>query len=634
MLTFNYIKLTNYKSFKTVDFDYRDRGLTLVEGENHDSTAFNSNGSAKSALLSGMTYALFGKTGQDGEKADDIVNRDEGKNTSVILEYEVNGHTYRIERYRKHSEHKNKVLLFLNDTEITEKSAKDTNEKIEETIGMDYNIYTNTIMYGQGDNKTFVQATDKEKKDILSDIARISVYAQAQELVKEQRKETEELLLSKEREQEFKERDIEHTKELARQEAEDYQETENEIQRLTNEINTLTEEYVSKDIPARIVARQEAYQQLQDNPVEHTRPDYTRYEELGEAITKVQDKKKELEFNKRYLRQESTKLMDRIDELSLSDNCPTCGKPMDNEHAKRENDNLHSQISQIHDQVDAVDGAITSKLIPAINQLGQARENEELRLEEEEEQQNVDFKEYQEKLETTRSELNLYMQMNTEYSTKLEGLADTVASLEKVPKPRDYTDKLKELNQELEDLKEGASQLFLTQEAQRKAIDVLSREGVQSVVLDSIVPFLNEHANRYLNYLSGGTIRVNFTTQVENQSGELRDKFDVEVENEVGSDRYSGLSSGEKRRVDLAVSLAIQALVFDSARVRTNVVFYDEIFENLDSVASERVVEILDTLTDKVESVFVITHNPDLKPLFSNTVKVEKRNGESKVSSD
>lgn len=634
MITFKTIELRNYKSFKQVNFNYLDRGLTLVEGENHDSTAFNSNGSAKSALLSGMTYALFGKTGQDNEKSDDIINRDEGKDTSAILEYEVGGNKYRVERYRKHTKHKNKVLFFLNDTEITEKSAKDTNESIEESIGMDYNIYTNTIMYGQGGDKTFVQATDKEKKDILSDIARISIYTEAQELVKEQRKEIVDTLSENEREQENKQRDIEHTQSVAQQEVEDYRHTENEIERVKKDTLALETEYLDLDIGKRLNDAREHYNTLIENPVEHTYPDQEKLGELDDALVKVKEKKQELSLKVRYLRQEMGRLIDKQNELDLSDNCPTCGQEMDTEHVEQEYNKLSEESGKLNDQITAIEKAIETKLVTAIDKLERAKVQEQERMDEEEEQMNVDFDTYQKNVAEYSQTVNSLENTEREHRSKIQGYKSTLESLERVPKPRDYSKKLEELNQELEDLKESNRQLFRTQEAHNRAIDALSREGVQSAVLDNVVPFLNEHANKYLNYLSGGTIRVNFTTQVETQAGDLRDKFDVEVVNEVGADKYSGLSSGEKRRVDLAVSLAIQDLVFDSARVRTNVVFYDEIFENLDSVASERVVEILDEMSKKVESVFVITHNPDLKPLFSNTVKVEKRNGESKIVSE
>ena len=48
---------------------------------------------------------------------------------------------------------------------------------------------------------------------------------------------------------------------------------------------------------------------------------------------------------------------------------------------------------------------------------------------------------------------------------------------------------------------------------------------------------------------------------------------------------------------------------------------------------TEAISRAVNPYTD-FEKYLQITHNPDLKPLFSNTVKVEKRNGESKVSSD
>lgn len=75
-------------------------------------------------------------------------------------------------------------------------------------------------------------------------------------------------------------------------------------------------------------------------------------------------------------------------------------------------------------------------------------------------------------------------------------------------------------------------------------------------------------------------------------------------------------------------------MVMTRSDLETNVIVYDEIFEGLDSIGSENVIEILKekAMSDSIDSIFVITHNESLKPLFSNYLKVVKNNkGESKI---
>ena len=58
----------------------------------------------------------------------------------------------------------------------------------------------------------------------------------------------------------------------------------------------------------------------------------------------------------------------------------------------------------------------------------------------------------------------------------------------------------------------------------------------------------------------------------------------------------------------------------------------DEVFENLDEVANENVITLLEEKAKEVDSIFVITHNEQLKGLFSNKVTVVKeQDGISKL---
>ena len=73
MFKFKKIKAKNFLSYKDLELDLDKRGLILVEGKNLTNSAFLSNGSAKSSLLSTVTYALYGKT-EKGQTADEVVN--------------------------------------------------------------------------------------------------------------------------------------------------------------------------------------------------------------------------------------------------------------------------------------------------------------------------------------------------------------------------------------------------------------------------------------------------------------------------------------------------------------------------------------------------------------------------------
>lgn len=635
MLTFKKVELNNFKTFKHAELDFENNGLSLIEGINHDSSSFNSNGGGKSSLLSALTYALFGKTGQANEKANDIVNREIGKNTSVVLTFNVDGTDYKIERYRKDKEHKNKVLLFENDTEITEKSAADTNLHIEEIIGMDYTIYTNTIMYGQDSNaKTFTEATDKEKKDILSDITRISVYAQAQQIVRDEQKETEQALINNEAEQGATKKDSEQVNQMAEQEKQDYKQTEESLSEHKDKLKLLSEDSAMQEQHASLNNLKESLAQLQDSPIQRYTVDKTSLDKMSEAKQAVKDKINEFNYKKKALNDDIIKLKNGQNTLNTATTCPTCGQPLDASHAQKEYENVSTQINTINKSIQEIDEGINTKLVIAENNIATKITQEKERLKQEEQQMNQDYEDYHRKVNEDTQIYNTTSNSVSTWLNQIEKEEEVLKTLESVPKPRDYSDKLEELAEYLQDLKDKNTELFKLKESQRKSIEVLSREGVQSIVLDGVTPFLNEHANEYLKELSGGTIKVDFTTQVETQKGDLKDKFEVAVENSVGANTYSGLSAGEKRRVDLSVALAIQDLIYDSARIKTNVSVYDETFEGLDTSASESAIQLLERKAEEIGNIYVITHNDNLKPLFNSVLTVEKTDGVSQVKNN
>ena len=115
----------------------------------------------------------------------------------------------------------------------------------------------------------------------------------------------------------------------------------------------------------------------------------------------------------------------------------------------------------------------------------------------------------------------------------------------------------------------------------------------------------------------------------ELKSGKTVDRFEVRVDNKHGAASYLGNSAGEKAKVDLCVGLALQKLVMSRSSASFNLCFFDEVFDHLDEAAHERVVDVLAEI-DK-ESVFVVSHNEDLRAWFPATWVISKKNGFSTV---
>ena len=198
--------------------------------------------------------------------------------------------------------------------------------------------------------------------------------------------------------------------------------------------------------------------------------------------------------------------------------------------------------------------------------------------------------------------------------------------------PYDYKEELDKLEKDNKENMEKVDKLTDDMLEYEQVVKMYSNSGVRSIVLDNITPYLNEQANKYLAILAGSTIQINLTTQKENKDGSISDKFEVEVYNASGGSDYKSASAGERKRIDLAISFALQDLVIKQNNTSVNLLMLDEVFENLDEVANENVITLLEEKAKEVDSIFVITHNEQLKGLFSNKVTVVKeQDGISKL---
>lgn len=151
-----------------------------------------------------------------------------------------------------------------------------------------------------------------------------------------------------------------------------------------------------------------------------------------------------------------------------------------------------------------------------------------------------------------------------------------------------------------------------------------SRSGIQSYLLDNIVPILNKYAKHYSNLLSGGSLDIEFCNQLTNKAGEVKEKFGVVVKNRDGSKSYEGDSSGERRRVDLIALFALQKAAMLRSKSRLNLLIIDEAMDALDQAGIENVVHVLEDEISSFPSIFLISHNPEVSGLLDSTITVYK----------
>ena len=634
MVRFKKVEMENFTAIKEAKLDLENQGLVLIEGVNKSNDSFDSNGSAKSSLLSSITYALYGKT-EKGLSSDDVVNNIEKKNTKVQLEFSIGKDEYRIERYRKHKKFKNKVKLFCNGKEITGSTNAVTDKQILELFGIDFNTYVNAIMYGQGDIPMFSQATDKGKKEILESITNVEAYKKAQDVAKEKIKEVEEKQQQEQNEIEKLNYRLEINEEQFNKDMNYYNEVmekkeqeEKEYQNKLSEFNKNIE-----DIDTEISSYKDTLTDVEIAPYEYP----SEYENLLNRIEQgksiLQEKIVPLitgaDVDIKTCLNKISSLNEKLKALDTSSTCPVCGSPIDNSHKLKEKESIEQDIQRDNQYLEVYR-----------NQKEKAESKQQ---------------EITEKLNTLQEEVNKYQQEKDNHDKKVQNeyakqqqIYNYINSLEnkknnlvkpvlndysyiKEPSKEEYDKEKEAINKSIDKHKDNVVELETKKSRYKDAVDAFSNKGIRSVVLDFITPFLNEKANKYLQTLSGSDIEIEFQTQVKNSKGELKDKFDVIVKNSNGGESYKSNSAGEQKRIDLAISFAIQDLIMSKDEISTNIALYDECFDGLDTIGCENVVNLLKDRLNTVGTIFVITHNQSLKPLFENVITMVKENGVSRL---
>lgn len=182
---------------KLIDIDYfgsygeevilplENRGLVLVLGDNRDSGG-GSNGAGKSFLIDALQWCLFGKT-QRGLLADEVKNRNSDEGAWVCVELQVNNKDYIIERYRDRFDVGGSgVRVYSGDArhEYTKASVNETNKFIQELIGMDFDLFNDTVVITGDRVSKFITGTDSERKKVLSKILRYDELDKVLDVIK------------------------------------------------------------------------------------------------------------------------------------------------------------------------------------------------------------------------------------------------------------------------------------------------------------------------------------------------------------------------------------------------------------------------------------------------------------------
>jgi len=630
----NRIQIQNFLSYKQQELDIDEHNFCLIIGDNEDSSSADSNGAGKSAIFEAICWCLFGRTVR-GAEYDDVINEKAGKNCKVVLDLTDGSTNYKIVRGRKTKEG-NTLAVFQNGKDISKSSVAETEKLIEQIIGMNYQIFINSVVFPQGSIQFFASLTDKEQKQIIEKALGFDQFPIYQNLAKQK--------VNK-----LKNEIGEFSGKIAVLEG-IVKESEVRIERLKadkgnwlNEQRRKIEDKKAKISEIDIVVESLKEKKLSikkkahviKNAIVKRETIEKSIKELESVIATNEEKRAKLEATNGLLKSDRRELGDRIQtvqDFKGGAECPFCGQSLTG-------DKLEDHIKRLKKDYDDINERIEK------NRLMVGKIEKELREKYEElNSKKKDLKYCFELVDEHRELMSMMDQVSLEISECMklkERLNEEINELREQRVSNPYTKLIEQTEsqlfdekRELKELKENCERLGEELKYYQFWVEGFGNKGLKSFIFDCVVPFLNERTNYYSKVLTDGLIQVYLSTQSRLKSGELRDKFEVRIEYDGEERSYKKLSGGEKRKVDLSILMALRDLVKSRSDKDLGILFCDEIFDVLDESGIERAMELLYEESLNGCRVFVISHDEGLKEYFNDVIVVMKRNGESVINEE
>jgi len=150
------------------------------------------------------------------------------------------------------------------------------------------------------------------------------------------------------------------------------------------------------------------------------------------------------------------------------------------------------------------------------------------------------------------------------------------------------------------------------------------KKGIQAMIIEQAIPEIEEEANALLARMTDNQMHVKFETQRDTKRGDTIETLDIKLSDQVGTRNYEMYSGGETFRANFAIRIALSKLLARRAGARLQTLIIDEGFGTQDSRGRERLVEVINSISEDFEKILVITHIEELKDAFPVRIEVTK----------
>ena len=559
-------------------------GLTLVLGNNLDLGGEGSrNGTGKTTIINALSFVLFGDA-ITNIKRDNLINKTNQKNMNVTCEFEVNGHSYRVERGRKPNHFKficDDQVVNEKDTDEAQGENRLTQDEINRIFGMSHGLFKHLVALNTY-NMPFLAMKPTEQRELIEELLGITQLSNKADRLKEQIRLTKADITNEEARIEAVKKSNERIEETIRKFKIKSTAWEDDKEKQIKHLNQAINELKHTDI---------------ENEIEQHKA-LALWKEKSNELTTLN---KQLDYDVRESNALEKTLENLREELKSLEEavCPTCKQGMhevkDHEKiaANTKNNITHTEEKHIHIQKNMTH---TKNRIHTLGDTGPKPETF---------YEDID-KAYGHKQNLSSLQQD-YDRLNAEENPHIEQI-ETLKNknIEEI----DYT-----MMNNLTKLKEHQEFLYRL---------LTSKDSfIRKKIIDQNLNYLNSRLNTYLTDL-GLPHEVVFQSDLGVEITELGRELD-----------FDNLSRGERNRLILGLSWAFRD-IYESTNVPINLLFIDELIDSgMDTQGVESSMAILKKLTrERQKNVFLISHKDELTGRVNSIMNVVKENGFTSFGED
>lgn len=643
------------------------KNIVLIRGENKDAKPIDptapteeykasSNGSGKSSIQELIVYGLYGKTVKRPEKlgVNDVVHNKVGKNCKLELRW----NEYRLIRTRLENGKSNTLRLWKSEesdwsdaNEITQGTMAETQKLVEEAVGLTYDSFVNISVFTDDQRSCFLEVDNTKKKEIVENLLSLNEYRGWHDNAKAIKKENKTKIDNKSAEYKMllsNQADGNRRLQLAEKNNENWKTgLQQKIARIEQQIGTKQKELGATDSGNELIKYQEAqdlivkinaelpqHEQTKKDKSEKLEFAKNKLEQLKEQASELNDKNQEIQREVKNKLAERKKKENEIADLQSNEPGTKCNKCK----GTINQENIDSYIKQVQREVQEINldiqahmenaTALAQKIEPLdVNQkkakqfIGQLevqinevdatikKLQKDLVVASQVREPKVDNKE-----QLIEQEINNLKKEKENLQIELQG---------KSPFQEIIENDLHELN-ELKKLIDGKAAEIKELEGEMPYYDYwisgFGENGIRKWIIDGIIPELNNRVNYWLQFLIDNKITLAF----DNQLNETIERNPADGNPYV----YYAMSTGQRRRLNLAVSQAFAHIMMLSAGAAPSLVFLDEVSTNVDGAGIVGIYNMIQELAED-RMVFITTHDQNLLQMLDgcDTIDLIHENG-------